>query len=114
MTDIPSSEEVLRAQLDWWVLTLRCLECYHVAAHFIAPRESVTEHEIVSTGAWYPMVQEIQGRLVEFVRNPCRCEWPEYPSADSCRGAIRRAIKDGIGDLAEHKAVIVRRKPRTA
>jgi hypothetical protein len=114
MTDIPSAQEVLSAQLDWWVLTLRCLQCHHVAAHFIAPRESVTEHELVSTGAWYPMVQEIEGRLVEFVRSPCRCQWPEYPPSNSCRREIRRAINKGLGDLEEHKAETVRRKPPNA
>jgi hypothetical protein len=100
--------------LDWWVLTLRCLDCHHVAASFIAPRGSVTEQAIVSTGAWHPVVQEIDGRPVDFVRNPCRCKWPNYPSPDSCRREIRRAINKGLGDLDEHKAVTVRRKPRTA
>jgi hypothetical protein len=114
MTDIPSVKEVLWAQLDWWVLSLRCSHCHHVAAHFIAPRESVTEQAIVSTGAWYPMVREIDGRPVDFVRYPCRCEWREYPSPDSCRREIRRAIKNGLGELGEYKAVTVRSKPRTA
>ena len=113
MADIVSSPEWELIVGDWWVLSLRCSDCGKVAARFIAPHAATDELAIVATGAWVRVGSEDE-TASERVRDPCRCDWSAYPSADACRGQIRRAIRRGLGERVEFKAITVRSKPESA